>query len=254
MSMPDVREVYEMVTDQKPSEPGALERQHARQVRTARNRKISALAMVAMVFAVTAAVILASLGPAPRSVGTTPTPMEVARRFVDSLGSARGDEALSYLAERADVSRFVASIGSTELGGPPGLRLAVSYLSAVGYEQTDPSCVETSTGPSGASIHCEFDIHLLRSDEIGVGPFGPAALDIRVVDGRIVDVSELSFDELEAFSPQVWEPFASWVTSRYPEYAAAMYADDAHASPRLTQRTIWLWERLTRDWAAGISS
>ncbi len=47
--MTDVREVYDMVTKQKPPEPGALERQHTRQVRTARNRKIGAMVVAAAI-------------------------------------------------------------------------------------------------------------------------------------------------------------------------------------------------------------
>jgi hypothetical protein len=47
--MPDVREVYEMVTKQKPPEPGALERQQKRQVRTARNRKFGSFAVAAAI-------------------------------------------------------------------------------------------------------------------------------------------------------------------------------------------------------------
>ena len=47
--MPDVREVYEMVTKQKSPEPGALERQLKRQVRTARNRKFGAFAIAAAI-------------------------------------------------------------------------------------------------------------------------------------------------------------------------------------------------------------
>jgi hypothetical protein len=47
--MPDVREVYEMVTKQKPPQPGALERQQKRQVRMARNRKVGAIAVAATI-------------------------------------------------------------------------------------------------------------------------------------------------------------------------------------------------------------
>lgn len=42
--MPDVGEVYRMVTQQKSPEPGALERQQTKQVRSARNKKFGALA------------------------------------------------------------------------------------------------------------------------------------------------------------------------------------------------------------------
>jgi WD40-like Beta Propeller Repeat len=49
--MPDVREVYEMVTKQKGSDPGALERQRTRQARTIRNRKVGAIAVAAAISA-----------------------------------------------------------------------------------------------------------------------------------------------------------------------------------------------------------
>src|SRR4029450_12328282 len=48
--MPDVKEVYEMVTKQKPPEPGALERQWDRQRQRARNRKAGVMALVAALF------------------------------------------------------------------------------------------------------------------------------------------------------------------------------------------------------------
>ena len=73
--MPDVREVYEMVTKQKPSDPGAMERQHTRQVRTMRNRKIGAFAVAAAIGAVAVVVILASLngqGTTDRTTGIDP--------------------------------------------------------------------------------------------------------------------------------------------------------------------------------------
>ena len=59
--MPDVREVYEMVTDQKPSDPGALERQHTRQIRTARNRKMGALVVAAALFAIATIIAVNSM-------------------------------------------------------------------------------------------------------------------------------------------------------------------------------------------------
>ena len=63
--MPDVREVFEMVTKQKPSDPGALERQHTRQIRTARNRKIGGLVVAAAVIAAVAAILSVALGDTP---------------------------------------------------------------------------------------------------------------------------------------------------------------------------------------------
>jgi hypothetical protein len=146
------------------------------------------------------------------------------------------------------------SWGSTDLGGPPGLRLAISYLESVGYEQIIDSCDEASVGPSGGLVRCSFDLHLLRSNEIGRGPFGPAELDLSVVDGEIVRVSSMSFDYEEAFSSQVWEPFAEWVSTTYPEDAARMYVDKTRSSAHLTEGSVQLWERHTRQYAQEVKT
>lgn len=86
--MPDVREVYEMVTKQKPSDTGALERQRTRQIRTMRNRKIGAYAVAAVLFAIAAIVALNSLPGRERTdkVGDNPkvpVPPRSGRYFLD---------------------------------------------------------------------------------------------------------------------------------------------------------------------------
>jgi Tol biopolymer transport system component len=60
--MPDVQEAYEMITKQKPSEPGALERQQKRQVRAARNKRIGAFAVAAAIVVAAIALILEMRG------------------------------------------------------------------------------------------------------------------------------------------------------------------------------------------------
>ncbi len=56
--MPNVREVYEMVTKQKRPEPGALDRQQRRQVRAARNKKRGAFAVTVAIALTAVALIL----------------------------------------------------------------------------------------------------------------------------------------------------------------------------------------------------
>lgn len=67
--MPDVREVYEMVTKQQPPAPGALERQQKRQVRASRNKKIGAFAVAAAIGLVAVVLVLANR---PGENATTP--------------------------------------------------------------------------------------------------------------------------------------------------------------------------------------
>ena len=57
--MPDVKQVYEMVTKQRPPDVGALERQRTRQIRTMRNRRVGAFAVAAAIGA--AAVVVEKL-------------------------------------------------------------------------------------------------------------------------------------------------------------------------------------------------
>lgn len=71
--MTDVQEVYEMVTKQKPPEPGALERQHTRQVRTARNRKVGAIAVAAAIGLAALIAVLSNVGDAETQVASSPS-------------------------------------------------------------------------------------------------------------------------------------------------------------------------------------
>ena len=58
--MPELREVYDLVTEQRPLAPGALERQRDRQKRSVRNRKLGTFALsVALVLAAILVVVLA---------------------------------------------------------------------------------------------------------------------------------------------------------------------------------------------------
>ena len=65
--MPDLREVYDLVTEQRPLAPGALERQRDRQQRYVRNRKVGTIALsAAVVIAAILAVVLAGNGVTDR--------------------------------------------------------------------------------------------------------------------------------------------------------------------------------------------
>jgi hypothetical protein len=252
MRMPDVREVYEMVIKQKPVDPGALERQHTRQVRTMRNRKVGAIAVAAAIGAAALVFAFASSGDESTtktgngSTTASPTPEEVARGFMEAFGAFDANRVIGYLADDADVSALISSVGEVHDG--PGLRLSISWLEAVGYEQILDACDELSTSPSGSVVRCSFALHLLRSGEIGRGPFGGGSLDLTVRDGKIDRASSMSWDFEKEFSPQVWEPFVEWVSTTYPQDAAVMYADGSYSSVRLSDASIRLWERHTKGY------
>jgi Tol biopolymer transport system component len=77
--MTDVREVYEMVTKQRPPMPDALERQRARQRRATRNRRIGALLLAAALGVIATVVVLRASNDGnqrrqPADPGTSPSP------------------------------------------------------------------------------------------------------------------------------------------------------------------------------------
>lgn len=249
--MPDVREVYEMVTRQKAPEPGALERQQRRQVRVARNRRIGALTAAAAIVVAAIAMIVATRGGRDATIpagdpGTSspvgPTAVEVATGFVEAFGAFDADRAIAYLADDVDLSQLDAKTVEA-------FPLELSLFEAMGYQQTlaEP-CRETGTSASGTAVRCPIDWHAIRSAEIGLGPY-PGYWDLTVRDGEIAR-AQLDFN-IDEFSPQMWEPFAAWVAREHPRSGDVMY-DPPYTNFALTEQSIRLWERRTREYVEAV--
>ena len=174
-------------------------------------------------------------------------PVDVATSFLEAYGAFNAEQAITYLADDADISQMIESVGARGVEGTlEEFRLLVSWLEATGYKQTLISCEELGSSASGTSVRCTSDYHNFRSDEIGRGPFSPVSFDLTVRDGAIVQARK-DFGT-EQFSTQMWEPFARWVSKAYPEDAAVMYEDGGTSGVRLTEESIRLWERHTRGY------
>src|SRR5688572_5202872 len=132
--MPDIREVYEMVTKQKPPETGALERQQKRQVRVARNRKIGGYAVGAgfvLVVAI-AAILVTRQGeneptPAdrPPAPGTTSGPflLDISRGpFDPAILSESGPSDLFQAGEKTSLPESLVG-GYAYVPSPDGTRV-----------------------------------------------------------------------------------------------------------------------------------
>jgi hypothetical protein len=227
-------------------DPGVLEPQHRRPHRWSGGKRIGAFAVAAVaVVLIAALLIIQSREEAPatdqapvaaeaRENTVNARAVEVATGFIEAYGAFDVERAMTYLAEDATIS---------VLGEQDDPRLLISWLKATGYEQIVDPC-EQVVNSASSSVHCTFAFHGLRSGEIGRGPFGGSSFDLVVRDGKIVEASQTW--EIEKFSPQVWEPFANWVSTAHPKAAAVMYTDGSHTNVRLTEESIPLWERYTR--------
>jgi len=234
-------------------DPGVLEPQHRRQRRWSGGKRIGAFAAAAVALVlIVALVIIQSRDEAPATDQTpvaAKTPkntvnakaVEVATGFVEAYGAFDVEQAMTYLADDATIA---------VLGAHDDLRLLISWLEATGYQPIVDRCEQVGNSASG-SIRCTFAFHALRSSEIGRGPFRGSSFDLVVRDGKVVEASQNW--EIEKFSPQVWEPFANWVSKAHPKDAAVMYGDQAHTGVRLTEESIPLWERHTRAYVEEVA-
>jgi hypothetical protein len=249
--MPELREVFEMTTKQMEPDVDAWRHQEVRQRRSARNKRIGAFAVAAVIAAAAVTVVIVTRAaqdtvmPAGDPVPVAPTAVEVATGFVEAYGRFDVDEAITYLADDADIAGLVGGLATLK-----DFRLDNAWSQASGYRQTLSSCEEVLSTASGTDVRCAFDWHVLRSDEIGLGPYN-GSFDLTVRDGEVVRAS-VSLDTNE-FSPQVWEPFAEWVATSYPKDAAVMYEDESYSNFRLTGKSIRLWEEHTREYVEHVT-
>ena len=165
------------------------------------------------------------------------TAEEIATGFLEAFGAFDVDRATGYLADDAEISELLIGTASVE-GAEEELRLNLSMLEAQGYEQQLGSCEETSTSVSGTGVRCPFEFHLFGSDEIGRGPYSGSYFDVTVLDGEVVRGSVTY--EIEEFSPEMWEPFAEWVSTTYPDDAAVMYEDGSYTGVSISDASIGL--------------
>jgi hypothetical protein len=182
-----------------------------------------------------------------KAVGPAQNPDQaetVAREFLAAYGSFDADKAITYLTDDAITLRW---------GTPEQLRLDVAHYRAQGYQETVNECEQVGNSESGVSLVCAFDMHGIRSDEIGLGPYTDNYWSLAVADGKIVSARrEIAF-MTNGFSDQIWEPFAKWVSIEHPDDILAMYTDKGQGMQRVTEDSIRLWEQRTAEYVAAVT-
>jgi hypothetical protein len=178
-----------------------------------------------------------------------PNPSEVvARGFLSAYGSFDADRALTYLTNDA-IAKGIAESWDT----PVEFRLGLAHYRAQGYKQTVKDCEQVGNSESGVSLVCTFDMHAIRSDEIGLGPYTDNRWNLTVRDGKIVSAKQHIAFRTNGFSEQMWEPFAHWVRVEHPDDVLAMYVDESQEMQRVTTESNRLWEQHTAEYAAVVT-
>jgi hypothetical protein len=172
---------------------------------------------------------------------------EIAKGFLDAYAAYDADRAMTYLTDDA----VLTDAGGVEVfESPKAMRLALDFFEAQPYKQMILDCEQQDETAVGISVRCPFKFHAIRSDEIGLGPYGDNYWELTVRDGKIVSAETNLADN--GFSQEMWEPFAQWVSAEYPEDAAVMYTDRSHTGARISEESIQLWGQRSREYTQAV--
>ena len=118
-------------------------------------------------------------------------------------------------------------------------------------KQKVTGCEDQGESDGGVTVHCTFDYHAFRSDEVGLGPYTDNYWDLVVRNGKITSVAGAWAYITNGFSSERWEPFQRWVTSAHPEDLQVMYPVGDFG---ITKESIRLWDRRLREWVAAVKA
>jgi hypothetical protein len=170
---------------------------------------------------------------------TDPAAVQTATAFFDAYSRHDADLTASYLTAESLDSYF---------DGLESLRLEARWQAVTGGKTLPGRCEARSGGSSGTTVRCPYEFHGLRSEELGLGPYGGNYIDLTVSDGKIVRIADHIAYLTNGFSQEVWEPFAQWVADRHPEDVEIMYASAALTNRRASEESNQRWEQRTQEY------
>jgi hypothetical protein len=178
------------------------------------------------------------------------TPEQVATEFLEAYSAFDTDRALTYLTEDAAAwSAFRSVTGQWE--SPDDFRLEAALREAQGRKYIVTDCEPQGDSADGTAVRCSFDLHAIRSDEIGRGPYTDNSWEFVVSDGKITSAAETWAFIQNGFSAEMWQPFQAWVARTHPVDLQAMYVGGTGA---VTEESVALWEEYTKEWVAEVNA
>jgi hypothetical protein len=176
----------------------------------------------------------------------TDTAVEVARGFFEAYSAFDAEQAISYLADDADISGLMEDYNQE--GDVDQLPRILAWLDVLDTQLMLRSCDELTSSATGTTVRCGYDYHFMGSDELGLGPYDGSYYDLTVRDGEIVRAT--GHIEISVSSYQTWTPFDVWIKANNPADAEVMYNDPTHSGPSLTDESFRLWDQRVQEWVA----
>ncbi len=170
-----------------------------------------------------------------------PTPVEVAKRFLDAYTTYDTSTAATYLAD------------PTWAGLAPDWRLGIRFMKATGTRFIVTSCHDQATTSLGSVVRCPFDYQALRSAELGHGPYTGSTIDVTISDEKVVVAAAIQFRTVgNRFDAEMGRPFAAWLLANHPDEADLLFTDKHMVMFRITEESVPLWETRTREYVQDV--
>ena len=216
------------------------------------DRRRWAVAVAAAAAAVTAVAVLSTV---PGDDGTAPPPT--------NHGSAEQlEREAELLAERVvaayadhDFDAVAAHLkpGIQPQITWPGLRREVERNRAWNVEYLLGDCTATHQSSIGTFVECPTDLHVLYSEEAGVGPFQDNLFSLLVNDGFVV-TGEISIPfEFNGTMEHV-EAFWAWLVENHPEDTAFLDQDEPDVPAVDWRRWLRLYEKRAGEYGEAMTS
>jgi hypothetical protein len=159
--------------------------------------------------------------------------------------------------DRARLASYIADGATLTLGpvpgNPDGWRLENRFDQAAGFGMQLQLCSENFSPGDRIQVGCAFRLQMLRSDQLGRGPYDNSIFNVTVENGKVVDASLYFSGEDSGYDDQMLHPFEAWMDEQHPEDAEVM---DAFWDPASTKAEInaslQLWEQRTHDYVDAV--
>lgn len=173
----------------------------------------------------------------PADPGATQTAEErVAQDFAEAFTELDKNQVLALLAEDATIE-----------GSLPGNRkwreLVALYEAWSSWHDVQP-CQETGSSDYGTNVVCPFDYHSLRSEQLGMAPFGENNVSVVVSEGRIRSF-QVSYNSSDNGEAELYRDIRAWVLDNHREEWSFLHGSPSAAE---TPRWIRLWQLRTEQY------
>lgn len=161
------------------------------------------------------------------------------QEFVEAFADGDNARVATMLADKSD--------------SPPAWRDYAKLARAWSIEYLLSPCQTIRESDFETEVGCTFDVHVLHSEELGLGPYGDNLMSVTVRDGKIHWFNVVYNTQLSG-ATELYDSVASWIRENHPEDwefldSGWAFVQRAALPQSDVPRWVWLWQRYSAQYA-----